>query len=175
MQALNDRFKVGISGLTLLAFALPFLTISCGGAEMSFSGLDLATGTTIEGKHLDSAPAALAALACAVITVIASISSSVSRPRIGLREVSSAAGAVLLVVLRFSLAANFPREARGMLEVSYEGGYWLAMVGFIFSFVIARASQPVEASQEATVHSTVADADLDGVVGGTAGARAIDY
>lgn len=171
MQALGDRFKVGLSGLTLLAFALPFLTISCGGAELSLSGLDLATGTTIAEKHLDSVPAALVALACAVITVIAVIKSSVARPRTSLREVSSLMGAVMLVVLRFSLAGYFPKEARGMLQVSYEEGYWFAMTGFILSFVIARVSRTVEASNG--VQSAVADAEIDNCERHAAGAGAI--
>ncbi len=61
---------------SILCFLLPFITVSCGGQKVgSFSGLQLATGTTVnqpqmfgpaQSEKVESEPMATIAILCAV-------------------------------------------------------------------------------------------------------------
>jgi hypothetical protein len=152
MLQMINRLKGGVSGLTLLAFALPFLTISCGGAEMTLSGLDLSFGRSLEGSAamgsagganaIGGQPAAFAALVCAAIALLASLPSSRSAILRLARLASSLAGAILLLLLRFGATSDIPDQMRAMITVSYASGYWIALLGFATSFLMARAELP---------------------------------
>lgn len=155
MLQMINRLKGGVSGLTLLAFALPFLTISCGGAEMSLSGLDLSFGKSLEGSAamgsagaanaIGGQPAAFAALVCATIALLASLPNSRSAILRLARLVSSLGGAILLLLLRFGATSDIPDQMRAMITVSYASGYWIALLGFAISFLMARAELPYAA------------------------------
>ncbi len=149
MHQLVERLRTAVSGLTLLAFTLPFLTISCAGAEIPLSGFDLAFGKTLESGAMfgsngapnvvDGQPAVLAAVACAVLALLASFSSSRSAILRFARYASSVAGALMLVLMRVGGVTDIPAEARGMITVSYSAGYWMALLGFLALFVLVRA------------------------------------
>lgn len=143
-----ERLRTAVSGLTLIAFALPFLTISCAGAEIPLSGFDLALGKTLEGSAMlgsgdapsviDGQPTVLAAVVCAGLALLASFSSSRSAILRLVRYASSLVGVLMLVLLRFGSVTDVPADARGMITISYSSGYWLTLLGFMAMFVLVR-------------------------------------
>lgn len=126
-------------GFVLLCFLLPFVTVSCPGASHSFSGLNLATGTTIEEpslfgqaptkKRLPSEPLAL----FAALVAIGGLLFALKRPAGPAIVVTilGVLGAVLLLVLKFKLDRDVVRQGQGMLTLNYGLGYGLAILGFL--------------------------------------------
>ena len=135
----------------LLCFSLPFVTLSCPGANITFSGTQLATGTTVEvpqmfgettQKKFDSEPLALLALLCALVGLALGLSSAR-----GARTISAAVGllgALLLLALKAKITGDVAREGEGMLSVSYGLGYWLALISnlfaAVFNFLLSKAT-----------------------------------
>lgn len=123
---------------SVLCFLLPFVTVSCGEQKVaSFSGVQLATGTTVEQPQMFGPPqkqkvdpdptAALVAL-CAILGVALSLAGT----RIALAPaISGAVGAVSLFVMKARLEDQVVRQGHGMLQVSYESGFSLALLLFV--------------------------------------------
>lgn len=97
----------------LFCFFLPFLTISCPAGRFSFSGVQLATGTTIEEaqmfgekreRTLPAEPLATGAI--------------------------GALNFILLLLLKSKLDQDAVVQGGGMLQVSWGAGYWLALLGY---------------------------------------------
>lgn len=153
----------------LLCFFLPFITLSCPGANITFSGAQLATGTTVEvpqmfggatPKKFDSEPLALFALLCALAGLAVGLSSAK-----GARTISvglGILGAILLLALKAKISSDVAREGEGMLVVSYGLGYWLALISALFAagfnFVLSRVRlTTVQQSPEAVSGDSVPD------------------
>ncbi len=130
-------------GFILFCFVLPFITVSCPGASYTMSGAQLVTGTTlstptafgppkqqtVEGEPL-AALAALCALAGLVLGLLPG-----ARFRVP-GAVLAGLGAVLLLALRSKLVADAAREGQGMLQLSFDLGFWLALLGFVAAAVL---------------------------------------
>jgi hypothetical protein len=149
MQISLPRLRAGLFGLTLVLFSMPFVTLSCPGAEVTFSGIELAIGKTVQEpqmfdapktKRIDGEPVALAALICAVIGVAAAFVSA--GPSRILGASAGLVGAVLLLVLKSGIEAEVKEHAMGLFEVRYGIGYWGAFLGYAAGFLSSFARNP---------------------------------
>lgn len=135
------KFRSITFAAILVCFLLPFASVSCPGAKMSFSGLQLVRGTTVqvpqamgpaETRRLEPSPLAQAAAACAVIGLLLSLVTGAATriPFIGV----GAAGAVLLFLLKSKLEGDAGRQGMGMgmgmAMLKFEAAFWLALLGF---------------------------------------------
>src|SRR5580765_5288269 len=125
--------------ITTLCFLFPFVTVSCNGQKVvTFSGVELATGTTVEQpqvfgppqkRHQGAQPLATVAALCAL--------AGVGLCFLGLRlaiapAISGALGALSLLFLQFKLNGDLTKEARSdMFRLDWEAGYILALVFFV--------------------------------------------
>ena len=122
----------------LFCFVLPFVTLSCPAGQFTFTGVQLATGTTIEEpqmfgqakqRKIDGEPLALFALLVALIggglAFLAGRTTRLAAAGLG------GLGAILLLMLKSKIASDAVKEGGGMFQVSFGAGYWLALVGFI--------------------------------------------
>ena len=135
---MKSKVSPGLFIVTILCFLLPFITVSCNGQKVAtFSGIQLATGTTLEEpqvfgrpqqKHVDPEPVASMALICAVAGLVLSFLGA----RAALAPaISGAVGALLLVVLQSKLESDLTRQAQGMFRLEYESGFVLALIFFL--------------------------------------------
>ena len=131
----KSKVSPAIFAASILCFLLPFVTISCGGQRgASFSGLQLATGTTVEQpqmfgpsqKHkVDPEPAAAVAGLCALLAL--GLSFLGTRIALG-PSISGAAGAASLLFMKSRLDDQIVKQGQGMLQVNYETGFSLALL-----------------------------------------------
>jgi len=150
-----------IFAASIMAFLLPFITVSCGGQKLaSFSGVQLAAGTTIEQQQMfgppqkqkvDPEPAAAIAALCAIAGLLLSLP--------GIKTaiascVSGAFGAISLLVMKSRVDDAIVKKGQGLLQVNYEIGFGLTLLlligaaawnGYLFSQrrTISAAQQPV--------------------------------
>ncbi len=135
---MKSKISPAIFIASILCFLFPFVTVSCGGQKVtSFSGVQLATGTTVEQPQMFGPPqkqkvdpdptTALAAL-CAIVGVVLSLAGT----RIALAPaISGAVGAVSLLIMKARLDDQVVKQGHGMLQVSYESGFSLALLLFV--------------------------------------------
>lgn len=137
MKVSISQLRKGLSGATLAVFLLPFTILSCPGEEFTFSGVQLAMGTTIQepqmlgpptDKAIDAEPFALAALVCALVGIGAALVAG--RPGRVAGGAVGVVGVVLLLLLRSKISGEVAAEAMGLVQVRYGVGYWLALGGF---------------------------------------------
>ncbi len=136
--------KLPIAGfvLSLLCFALPFVQVSCTGQKIAtLNGFQLLTGTTVNatqgGPPARTQPAPAAVIA--FILVIAAIVLGALGKRIAgiFSGICGLAGAASLMTLASSAQASAPPSAMGMLDISYQPGYYLAVGLMLCSGVVA--------------------------------------
>jgi len=142
-MALKSKVSPAIFVVATLCFLLPFVTVSCNNGQKvaSFTGVELATGTTVDQpqvfgsaqkKHVDAEPLASVALLCA----IAGIGLSFLGGRLAIAPAASGIlGALLLLLLQSKLNSDLSKEAQGMFRLDFEAGYVLALL-----FLIAGAA-----------------------------------
>lgn len=144
MTIATHHLRAGTFALVVLAFFLPFATISCPGVEHTLSGLAVAVGTSVEEPQMFGPPTArrvdgepLAALAFGI--GLAAVAVAVIDPR--WRRVALAAlgalGAAALLVLKVRTEARVRDQGMGMLDIQFGVGYWLAVIGNVAGIVIA--------------------------------------
>jgi hypothetical protein len=110
-----------------LCFFLPFVGVSCGGAQIAtFKGVHLAFGFTFEGERVGPEPLASLALLAAVAGLVVALVPT--RKGAIWSALMGAVGAVLLLALRLKLDADVRREGEGIFAVSYLAGYWLSLL-----------------------------------------------
>jgi len=102
---------------------------------MNFSGIQLATGTTIDQPQMFGPPKMqkvesepLAALT--LLSVLAGTGLSFVRPKIGTISSACAAGLIiiLLAALKSKLDGDAVRQSGGTIEVSAEAGFYLSVI-----------------------------------------------
>lgn len=112
---MNRAFRPARFLATALCFLLPFLLVSCPGKTVAFSGVQLATGTTVtqpqmfgppKSQHLDAEPLAAAALLCAVAGIFAGLAKGV--PGRGASALFAIVGGVCLIALQVSTRVSHP-------------------------------------------------------------------
>ncbi len=122
--------------LVLICFFLPFVTFSCQGQRIaSLSGMQLATGTTVQQpqmfgppktQKIDAEPLASLALLC----VLVGLGLSFLKGKKG--AVGSAALACLavflLVGLKSQLESDALQQAGGVAQLSFDAGYYFSLV-----------------------------------------------
>lgn len=120
---------------SVLCFLFPFVTVSCGGQKVaSFTGMQLAIGTTIEQPQAFGPPqkqkvapepfAALAGL-CAVVGIglgFAGVGASI------VSAISGGVGAFSLLLMRSRMDDQILNQSRGALQTNYETGFSLALL-----------------------------------------------
>lgn len=139
--------------LVSLCFFLPFVSFTCQGQKLAtITGFELVTGTKIEKfemekfdepqkntdldkeRNVDSEPLAVAAFILALMGIVVSLIPRYSKV---ISIIAGALGAIALLFLRSSIGADMPGDSDfKILEVSYEWGYYLALILFIFSVLI---------------------------------------
>jgi len=113
-------------GLAFFFFALPFMTMSCPGGQFTFTGIQMVTGTTVQGEKLGAEPLAIVALLCAIAGFALSF---------GTRDVATgvigAAGAFALFLLKVTVDSKTLEKGGGMVQVSFGLGFWLAILALL--------------------------------------------
>lgn len=130
------RISIGAFALSILAFLLPFMSVSCQGQKFhTFSGRDLVMGADVESKdmfsgakkteHVPANPLAILALVAAVAGAAAAISNKTETPLAG---ICAAAGVALLLWLKSKLETDSINQTQGMVLVQPEFGFWAAVI-----------------------------------------------
>ncbi len=136
MEGVARKLSPAVFVLALICFFLPFATFSCQGHQVaSFTGIQLATGTTIKqpqllgppkGQRIDPEPFAVLAL----LSVVAGAGLCFMKGKKG--AVSSGAvaalGIIFMAALRSKLDGEALRQTEGAIQVSYGAGYYLTLV-----------------------------------------------
>jgi len=133
----TKKVTPAIFALAALSFLLPFVVVSCGSQAVTLTGLDLATGTTVQqpgGQRVSAEPTATLALVAAGLGCALGF---VGVPAL-VRTVMGGFGALMLVLLKNSL----DQQARGTVAtVNYAFGYWFALLllagGAVFNGYLA--------------------------------------
>jgi hypothetical protein len=132
----DQRSKISplIFGISLLCFILPFVTLSCGGHEITtLSGVQLAIGTTVQEPQVfgppqktavDPDPFASLAVLCAVFGIFFGFVSKSPLPP----AISGALGAMSLLLMKAHLTDQILKRSQGILLVSYESGFTLVLL-----------------------------------------------
>ncbi len=127
-------------GLIIVLFLMPFINVSCSGIiNIPISGMDLATGKTIELKEpfsgkiqkqkINAEPLAVIALGCAILGFFAGFVKS--KPARLINAVAGGGGAVLLLLLKSKIDREVLKEGGGMFTVHYEFAFWAALILFL--------------------------------------------
>jgi hypothetical protein len=137
--------------LAALCFFLPFVSFTCQGQRIAtISGMELVTGTKIEKFHMEnstnrqessdpdkqsdinSEPLAVAAFIFAIFGIVISLIPRYSKI---LSVITGALGALMLLFLRSSIGGEITGDFDfKIIEISYEWGYYLALLLFIAGF-----------------------------------------
>ena len=158
---MNRSFRPGSFLATALCFLLPFVVISCpGGQTRTMSGLQLATGTTIEvaqtfgppkTQRISPEPLALVALACAIAGIFVGLSISGGGRTASI--VIAVVGGLSLLALQMKIAGDVRSQGGGLVSLQFSTGYWAGLLGFVISLILgllpsvkpAAAAAPVAA------------------------------
>ena len=153
-----SKWKVSplIFAASILAFLLPFITVSCGGQKVvSFTGLQLATGTTIEQpqmfgppkrERVDPEPTVMIAAAAVIAALVLGL---LGARGLKASVAASAIGVASLIATRIRLDDQIAKQGQGMLQVNYEAGFSLTLLlllcGTVWNgYVLATSRAPVE-------------------------------
>jgi len=137
-MAHKSKVSPALFVVTILCFLFPFVTVSCNGQKVaSLSGMQLATGTSVEQQQVfgpprkekvTAEPLATVALVCA----LAGLGLSFLGVRAAIAPAGAGAlGALLLVILQSKLNSDITDKGQGMFKVEFEAGYVLVIVFFI--------------------------------------------
>lgn len=160
--------------LVSLCFFLPFVSFTCQGQKIAtVTGMELVTGTKIEKfemekfnpqtddselakqNELDSEPMAIAAFIFAILGIVVSLISRYSKI---LSIISAALGILMLLFLRSSLGKQITGEFDfRIVEISYEWGYYLAIIIFAAVFGLNLYEKIAE--------NKIVQADIDEIAG----------
>jgi hypothetical protein len=155
------RVRRTVFTLAIICFLFPFVTIACPGGRVSFTGLQLATGHTMQvpqmfgppqQRRIPAEPLAAAALVCAALGVLVSFARGRSA-QVGSAWIGGA-GIFLLLLLKTKLDGQIQREAMGLFDVKYEAGYWAAAL--MFAAGIAQSFLTKEPDSEGRVEGPLA-------------------
>ena len=162
MQNTVRRVPVGMLGLALLCFLLPFVTVSCSGQEVvSFTGVQLVFGTTVpqaqmigppQMQSVDPEPLAVVSFLCC----LAAFGLSFIKSRKGEIGTAALAGAsfVALMMLKSTLEDEVAGKAMGALRVEYETGFWLVTLLVLGAGALAALAPFLFGNMAATVEES---------------------
>lgn len=133
-----------VFGIALICFFLPWLDVSCSGQKViTFSGIQLATGKTIDGptmfgqkqqKRIGGEPLAIIPL----LATLAAIGLGFAKHRQGAigPAVAGAIGALFLLLLKAKIDDTVFRESGGVLKVEYTGAFYLTLILYLAGIAI---------------------------------------
>jgi hypothetical protein len=129
MQESLKKFSPAIFGIILICFMLPWVNLSCQGQNAAtFSGLQLATGTTVQqqNQEVKSEPLAVAVL---VLTILGLALSFLKDKKSSIIPcIIGAAAFILLLLLKSKIDTDASNHS---IQVQYAIGFWLVLVLFI--------------------------------------------
>jgi len=141
MGSNRRRVSPAVFFLAMVCFFLPFVTLSCAGERIeSFTGFQLVAGTElkqpgffgqVETQKVSPEPLAFLAFLCIVAGLGSSFFSG--RKPTGAAAIGGGLGFLLLLALRFKLDGDVARQGQGMIQVSYELGFYLATILFLLA------------------------------------------
>ncbi len=120
-------------------FLLPFVTVSCPGKQVSYSGVQVMLGTTIEEptlfgepkkKRIAGDPLARFAFLSALGGLVLACLRVEKESAIG-TLLAGGASAALLLALKTKIEGEVLRDGGGMFQVSFGLGFWLALLSCI--------------------------------------------
>ena len=155
MKSGSSRLSAAFFFGTLLCFLLPFVTVSCGGQRVAtFTGVQLATGTTVEQPQMFGPPktqrvspdpfAAAAGLLALGATVISAVG---IKRAVVVPALCGAGGAASLLLMKLEMDAQINSQSHGVLQPDYEPAFYLALLllgaGAVWNFhLFSRRSKP---------------------------------
>lgn len=159
MGFMSSRISVSAAILIGIAFFLPWITVSCSGVSVTASGYDLATGVSADetsaavDDESESWPYLWVIPLCALVTLYAALQRTVSDPATTKLFYYVAGGASVLahVVFYFDLRSDLTEAqglGAGMIQVSYELGWWASLLASII--IAAVASYMVDRDEDAS-------------------------
>lgn len=144
-SSLNWKHVSWVSYLVIgLLFLLPFCDINCSGKKMiSFTGIELVTGTTItpsitgnEFKQQTIIPANILAI-LAFVSIIIGLIVSIVHPRTNILScLLGMVCAITLVFLQLFINQQVTDTKLNLFSVSYLFPYWLALLGSISIMIV---------------------------------------
>lgn len=156
-----QRVRLGAFLLSMMSFALPFMTVSCPGVQRDVTGIELVTGVTIDEpqmlgpvqqRRVSGDPLAVTLLVAIVLGAVASLARG--RPAGRMAIALGMGGTAMLLLLRQRIDASLQSETMGMVHVTYQSGFWLSLaclVAVVLSGLTwagtARLPQPLERPQ----------------------------
>ena len=134
--------------LAVVCFLMPFVTLSCMGLSQSFSGTEVAFGTTVEGKKLNGQPLAALALGLAGVGIFLSFKQTQNAKKAA--TAAGGLGAILLLLLQSQINTEAGRQ--GPVQVTFELAYWLAVIGLGGGAWLSVAALKVPEAESANLH-----------------------
>lgn len=136
MESVARKLPPAAFVLALICFFLPFVTFSCQGHEVAgFSGIQLATGTTIKqprifGPPKDQKVSAEPLAIFALLSVLTGVGLCFLEGKKGAFGSAAMAllGVILLAALKSRLDGEALKQGGGVIQVNYDAGYYLTLV-----------------------------------------------
>ena len=154
----NRKVTPALFAFALICFFMPFFHVSCQSQRlMSFTGLQLVTGTNIEEpsmfgprrtREVSGEPLALLAFLCGLGGL--GLGFVKSRRSAVLPAAAGGLGVLLLLLLKSKLDDEITAQGRGLLQVDFAAGFWLALLLYLAAAVL-NAYAFAQARREATV------------------------
>jgi hypothetical protein len=144
MEGATRKLSPVVFVLALICFFLPFVTFSCQGQRVAtFSGMQLVTGTTLQQpqafgppqqQKIDPEPLAL----LAALAALAGLAVSFLRGKRGAipPAIAGGLGVVFMLALKSKLDGDVLRQGQGAIQVSYEAGFYAAVILFVGALLI---------------------------------------
>ncbi|HSP87157.1 MAG TPA: hypothetical protein VLN45_03435 [Ignavibacteriaceae bacterium] len=150
------KFSPAVFGIIIFCFFLPFVNLTCSGQTvMKLTGFQLITGADMdqssflnqegmfnqgmqdqpaENQGVEAQPLALFALLAAVLGLLVSFVRKKTTAFVCV--IIGAAGAIFLLLLKFSLDGDASLKGEGVVQLDYQFGYWFSVLLFIASAVL---------------------------------------
>lgn len=138
------RLSPAIFGVVLICFFLPWVNVSCQGQKVvSFTGIQLITGTTVEEpqmfgpkkeRKVNGEPLAILTF----LVVITGLGLGFLKNKKGtiISTVVGGIGTIILLLLKSKLDNDVLRETGGMLQLDYGIGFYFTLILFLSAIVV---------------------------------------
>ena len=154
------KYSPALFGLILLCFCFPFTHISCQGDRVAtFSGVQLVVGTRISTADMEllgqNPRPAQQRVGRELWAILAFLSAAAGLVAFALKDqrrylggcIAGAVGVLALLLLKLRIDDAVLREGEGVLQATYGGGYYLAMLVFacaaaLHGYLLWEAKQP---------------------------------
>jgi len=161
------KLSPALFGFALFCFLLPFVTMACPAGSATLTGIQLATGTEIQGQEVGSEP--LAALAFVVAAIALGVSFVKTRQGSFAAGLMGTMAFVFLLLLQLKLRNDVIQQGNNLAALQFNAGYWLSLLGVAAGaaarfFVLSRAEEPA-AGQSAPAPADPGPPPVEGVSG----------